>query len=89
MNNSSRAGGTANDGNAWRPSKSGETGSNRSETFDTDHVTGLQQSFAAALNQVDTGRYLTPKALYGLGGAGGEHYIAGINQCARVHCPPL
>ena len=79
ISNSRCAGGTANDGNAWRPAKRGETGSHCRETCGTHHVAGLQQSFATSLDKIDARHDFTRKAFCRLGGARGQHYIAGID----------
>jgi len=63
----------------WRPPKTGKTGTDRCKTFSTHHLAGLQESFATSLHKVDAGHYLTPKPLYRLVRARGQHYIAGID----------
>jgi hypothetical protein len=77
--NRRRAGGTANDGNARRPAKTGEPGSDRGKTCGTDNLAGLQQPLTTSLNKVRASHYLTPEPLYRLGGACGQHYILGID----------
>jgi hypothetical protein len=79
MCNSRSASGTADDGNPWRPPKTGKTGTDRCKTFSTHNLAGLQESFATSLHKVDAGHYLTPKPPYRLVRARGQHYIAGID----------
>src|ERR1700679_2386326 len=74
------ASGTANDGDAWRPAETAETGGHCGESGIAENVAGLHELASPSLDNIDTGDLLAQKPLHWLGCASGKNYVSRVDR---------
>jgi hypothetical protein len=76
----SRAGGTADDGNARRPTKIAESGGHCGKSGIAEDVAGLHELATPSLDNIDAGDLLAQKPLHRLGCASGKNYVSRVDR---------